>query len=92
MKGNIKLKQVNKGDKLKWVESAKQRQKLLENAQENVAPKNLHKGPIYRRLSYCQFRGMRSSAGMYAIDRRWCNRSLITASDTPWRKAENDDG
>ena len=68
MKGNIKLKQVNKGDKLKWAESAKQRQKFSENAQENVALENLHNGPIYRKLSCCKVRVMRSIADG-AIDR-----------------------
>ena len=92
MKGNIKLKQVNKGDKLKWAKSAKQRQKLTENAQENVALENLHKGPIYRKLSCCQVRVMRSIAGI-ALERRYvCDRLLVTTSNTPRRKARNDGG
>ena len=60
-------------------------------ALKNVTHINFTDGP-YRQLSCCQVRGMRSIAGIMLERSHLCDRSLVTTSETPRRKARSDGG
>ena len=64
---------------MKWL--TKQWSLQRKGAQKMWHPKILHKGPIYRKLSYYQVTGMRSIAGIalehrHVYDRSWKVRSI----------------